>query len=134
MRLPRLECVAAAAVMRACGPLPDAADPGRLRARAAPDLRLRLRPRPGRAGSRAATRPSERAWRTLSGRDRRAAEPAPAAARAPSRAGFPAGVWALNRLLRADFDADLSAAAITRSGIDAATELARRLRDRRPPT
>ena len=45
-----------------------------------------------------------------------------------SRGGIPATVWTINRLLRADFDPDLSAAAITRSGIDAATELARRLR------
>ncbi|HWO16540.1 MAG TPA: hypothetical protein VNM89_07495, partial [Solirubrobacterales bacterium] len=36
-------------------------------------------------------------------------------------------VWVLNRLLKADFDADLSSGAITRSGIEAATELARRL-------
>ena len=38
----------------------------------------------------------------------------------PSRAGVPAGVWALNRLLRADFDPDLSAGAISRSGVAAA--------------
>ena len=33
----------------------------------------------------------------------------PRAVAARVRAGFPAGVWALNRLLRADFDADVSA-------------------------
>ena len=40
----------------------------------------------------------------------------------------PVGIWALNRLLRADFAPDVSAAAITRDGIAAATELSRRLR------
>ena len=57
-----------------------------------------------------------------------------AAVRAAVSGGIPATVWTLNRLLRTEFDPDLSAAAITRSGIDAATELARRLRMTPPPT
>jgi hypothetical protein len=43
------------------------------------------------------------------------------------RAGFPLAVAGVNRLLRADFDADISGAAILRSGLDGATEMARRL-------
>jgi hypothetical protein len=39
----------------------------------------------------------------------------------------PASLWGINRLLRADFDADLSAGSISQSGIDAAGELAQRL-------
>lgn len=62
MALPRLECVAAAAVMRAFGPLPDSAAPA--------DYERVLRPVYGLSFSLAqsglaqrATRPSERAWR-----------------------------------------------------------------------
>ena len=42
-------------------------------------------------------------------------------------------IWALNRLLRSDFEPDISAAAIFRSGVDAATELARAAAGRRRP-
>jgi hypothetical protein len=125
MALPRLECVAAAAVMRAFKQDP-----------AAPvDYERVLRPVYGlsfslaQAGlARRATRPSERAWRAVSaarngagGRLRRVAMLAAA------RAGIPATIWSLNRLLDAEFRPELSGAAITRSGIEAATELARRL-------
>ena len=60
------------------------------------------------------------------------------ARRAALRAGDPGRRLALNRLLRADFDADLSAASISRSGVAAATEMCRapgargRARDHRP--
>jgi hypothetical protein len=47
--------------------------------------------------------------------------------RAGAAAGIPAAVWTANRLLRARFTAELSPAAITRSGIDGATEMVRRL-------
>src|SRR5262249_1627487 len=47
--------------------------------------------------------------------------------RAAVRVGVPAAVGTINRLLRSNFEPDLSAAAITRSGIEAATEIARRL-------
>ncbi|MGC1851939.1 MAG: hypothetical protein WA687_05800, partial [Solirubrobacterales bacterium] len=43
------------------------------------------------------------------------------------RAAVPATVWGINRLLRADFDSDLSARSISHSGIAAATEMAERL-------
>ncbi len=46
MSLPRIECIAAAAAMRAAGPLPARRGPGRLRAHPAADLRVLLRPRP----------------------------------------------------------------------------------------
>jgi hypothetical protein len=127
MSLPRLECVAAAAIMRA---FPGTESP------ASPAAYERvLRPVYGlsyslaQAGlARRATRPSERVWRAISasrngsgGRARRAA------VLAAARAGIPATVWTLNKALRASFAPDLSAAAITRSGIDAATEMSERL-------
>ena len=125
MSLPRLECVAAAAMMRAFGPLPESAGPA--------EYERVLRPLYGLSFSLAqsnlaqrASRPSERAWRAISRRD--GARPLRRKAlRAAVAAAVPAGVWGVNRLLRSDFDPDLSGAAITRSGIDAATEMARRL-------
>jgi Calcineurin-like phosphoesterase superfamily domain len=126
MSLPRMECLAAAAMMRGFGSPPESATPE--------DYERVLRPIYGlsfgfaQSGlARKATRPSERAWRTIStpakgnGRLRRRALHGALAA------GIPATVWTLNRLLDAKFSADLSAGAISRSGIDAATELARRL-------
>jgi hypothetical protein len=126
MSLPRLECLAAAAVMRAFGPLPERPGPA--------DYERVLRPVYGLTYSlaqsgqaRRATRPSERAWRTFSGRNVSRGRARRAALRAAIGAGIPASVWGINRLLRADFEADISAGAITRSGIDAASELAERL-------
>jgi hypothetical protein len=122
MSLPRMECVAAAATMRTLRPLPPSPSPA--------DYEHVLRPvygftyglaQGGAVWGRA--RPSERAWRSLAGgngagrRIRRAAV----------RAAVPATLWTINRLLRSDFDADLSPAAITRSGVSAAAELASRL-------
>jgi UDP-2,3-diacylglucosamine pyrophosphatase LpxH len=127
MSLPRLECVAAAAIMRAGGRPPDPAIPA--------DYERVLRPIYGlafglaEAGlARGATRPSERAWRSVSGRHRNGGRARRATVRAAATAGVPASVWLLNRLFRADFDPDLSPASITRSGIDGAAEVARRLR------
>jgi calcineurin-like phosphoesterase family protein len=126
MTLPRLECIAAAAVMRTFGPPPHPASPA--------DYERVLRPVYGlsfglaQAGlARRATRPTERAWRSISSRDRAQGRARRAALRAALGAGIPATVWTLNRLLRAGFDANLSPAAISRSGIVAATELAERL-------
>jgi hypothetical protein len=127
MRLPRLECLAAAAVMRSNNHPPDPARPG--------DYERILRPIYGLAfgiaqsGLRAgASRPSERAWRSLSRQSRADGRVRRAAAHAALGAGVPTAVWTLNRMLRADFSTDLSPAAITRSGIEAATEMVRRLR------
>jgi hypothetical protein len=44
-----------------------------------------------------------------------------------ARAAFPVAVAGVNRLLRADFESELSGEAIFRSGVQGATELARRL-------
>jgi hypothetical protein len=127
MSLPRLECLAAAAIMRAGGQPPDPAAPG--------DYERVLRPIYGlayglaEAGlARGATRPSERAWRSISGRRRNGSRARRATAKAAVGAAVPTSVWLLNRALRADFDPDLSPAAITRSGIAAASEMTRRLR------
>lgn len=127
MTLPRLECVAAAAIMRGGSRPPEAAVPG--------DYERILRPLYGFASGLAegglsskANRPSERAWRTVSGSNRAGGRLAVATHKAVIDAGVPAGVWAINRLLKSNFAPDVSAAAITRDGIAAATELARRLR------
>jgi hypothetical protein len=44
------------------------------------------------------------------------------------RTAFPLGIRAINRLLRSEFDSDISADAIFRAGVAAASELATRLR------
>jgi hypothetical protein len=126
MSLPRLECVAAAATIRTFGGLPRPAAPG--------DYERVLRPLYGlafglaQAGlARRATRPTERAWRSISSRNHAPGRARRTALKAAVGAGIPATVWTLNRLLRAEFSPDLSPAAISRSGIDAATELAERL-------
>lgn len=126
MSLPRLECVAAAAAIRAGGPLPDPTAPE--------DYERVLRPIYGLAFGLAeaglsgrATVPSELAWRAISG-SRDGGRLRRATAKAAFGVGVPGSIWLLNRVLRAEFDADLSPAAISRSGIDAAAELARRLR------
>jgi hypothetical protein len=116
--------------MRAFEPIPDPASPA--------DYERTLQPiyglsdglvQAGLARSKLLqrTRPSELAWRSIAGRNRSDGRVRRIAFRAAVGAGVPATVWALNRILRANFDADLSAAAITRSGIEAATETARRL-------
>ena len=101
----------AATLMRALRAAARPGDAGRLRAGAAADLRLRYgvaqararvgRPRPG---------PSESAWKALAGATTAAAVRRARAAAPPRRGGIPAGIWALNRLLRAEFSADISAA------------------------
>jgi hypothetical protein len=121
MSLPRLECVAAAASMRALGPLPAQAGPAEYERVLRPVYGLTFSLAQARPGGRA-SRPSERAWRAISGRNGNRVRRA-----ALLRAGIPAGVWTVNRLLRAGFDADLSPTAISRSGVVAATELSSRL-------
>jgi Calcineurin-like phosphoesterase superfamily domain len=140
LSLPRAECVAAAALIRIAGPLPNPATPS--------DYERVLRPIYGfsfavaQARSRSA-RPrsnlSEAAWRTLSGsRDdpservwktlsRARARDRKRLAGAAVRAAFPAGVWALNRLLGSSFEVDVSPAAIFAGGLDGASEMAARL-------
>ena len=127
MTLPRLECLAAAAVMRRAGRPPDPATPGDYERVLRPLYGLAYGLAEGNLGNRA-SRPSERAWHAFSGHRANGNRVAATARKAAIGAGVPAGVWLLNRLLRADFNPDISAAAITRDGIAAATELARRLR------
>src|SRR5206468_692464 len=67
------------------------------------------------------------AWKLLAGLDERGGSRRRVSA-AAARRGFPAGIWALNRLLRSDFDSDVTPRAIFRGGVEAATEVARRLR------
>lgn len=128
LSLPRAECLAAAVVMRFSGPIPDPAEPGDYERVLRPIYGLgwgiaQVRPT-GLAESRG--RPSEAAWRRLSGTEGKTGRRRRLTG-AAVRASFPVGVKAVNRLLRADFDSDVSAAAIFRSGLDAATELAARL-------
>jgi Calcineurin-like phosphoesterase len=124
-RLPRLECLAAAGVMRAFGPLPAAPRPG--------DYERILRPvysvsfSLAQSGvSRRASRPSERAWRTIAG-ERPGGNLRRTVRRSAVAAGVPTAVWALNRALKAEFRPDLSPATISGSGVEAASELVRRL-------
>ena len=127
MSLPRLECVAAAVVMRIFGAVPNPATPF--------DYERVLRPVYGFSYSLAqselaqrATRPSERAWKTISRRNRaKKSRSRRALLNAAVGAGVPATVWGMNRLLHSEFDPVLTAAAIAASGINAATELGERL-------
>jgi hypothetical protein len=128
LNLPRAECVAVATLLRISRPLPDPAT--------AADYERVMRPiygfafgvaqaRPARLAQRR-REPSEAAWQLLAGNDdglgrgRRLS-------RAAIRNGFPAGIWALNRLLHSSFEADVSAAAIFAGGVAAASEMATRL-------
>jgi hypothetical protein len=126
MSLPRLECLAAAAIMRTGGAPPEAATPA--------DYERVLRPIYGfffgfaEAGLASSPfRPSERAWRVISSRRRNGNRAKQAATKTAIAAGIPAGVWLLNRVLQGEFEADISVGAITRSSIAAATEMSRRL-------
>jgi len=128
LSLPRAECIAAAVAMRISGPIPDPAQPADYERVLRPIYGLgwglaQVRPT-GLAESRG--RPSEAAWRRLSGNEAGSARRKRLAG-AALRAAFPLGVRGINRLLHADFDWDISAAAISRSGIEGATEMAARL-------
>jgi len=128
LNLPRAECIAAATMIRLSRQLPEQATPA--------DYERVLRPIYGFAygvaqarsirPKRDRTAPSEIAWKVLSGDDDGRARRR-RWTRSALRNGFPAAVWALNRLLDAEFGSDISAAAIFRSGVEAATEMARRL-------
>ena len=126
MSLPRLECLAAALVIRGFGPLPEHAFPADYERVLGPVYGLSFSLAQSNLAQRA-TRPSENAWRVISSGDRAAGRGRRVVLRAAVAAGVPAAVWGLNRLLRADFEPVLSAAAISRSGIDAAVETIRRL-------
>jgi hypothetical protein len=117
-----------ATLIRLSGPLPSPA--------AAADYERVLRPIYGfsfgvaqaraRAG-RPRSHPSEAAWKALTG-DSRGTSSRQRLRAASVRTAFPLGIRALNRLLQSDFDSDISEAAIFSAGVEAATELAARLR------
>ncbi len=122
LSLPRAECLVAAAMARVSGPLPHQMTPN--------DYERVLRPLYGFAYSlaqvmpvkRRRNGPFERAWEVLAWETEELTVKARAA-----RAGFPLAIRSLNKLLRADFEPDVRPAAIFRSGVEAATELAVRL-------
>jgi Calcineurin-like phosphoesterase len=122
LTLPRAECVAAALIARFAGPLPSRMTPG--------EYERVLRPLYGLAYGlaqvlpirRRPNGPFERAWEILAGETRKQTLGARAA-----RAGFPLAIGALNGLLRADFEPDVTTRAIFRSGVEAASEMAARL-------
>jgi hypothetical protein len=122
LRLPRLECIAAAATMRTLGPLSERPRPADYERVLRPIYDLTFGLAQGGA-ARKASRPSERVWRMVSSQNGSGSR----ARRAAIRAAIPAGVWGLNRLLRADFDPSLSTESISGSGVAAAGELAERL-------
>lgn len=128
LNLPRAECVAVATLLRLSRPMPSVAT--------AADYERVLRPlygfsygvaqaRPARVAGRR-REPSEAAWELLAGNDEGLGR-GRRLSRAAIRGGFPAGIWALNRLLHSSFEADVSAGAIFRAGVSAAAEMATRL-------
>ena len=128
LTLPRAECLAAAIVMRISGPIPDPAEPA--------DYERVLRPIYGLGWGIAQVRPtgltesrgtpSEAAWRRLSGNESGGSRRQQVTGAAVRRA-FPVAVNGINRLLHANFQADISAESIFRSGVEAAGEMAARL-------
>ena len=80
-------------------------DAGRLRAGAAADLRLQLRRRPGAGAGRPPPPPPFRSRLEGAGRRQRRGTGSRQRLRAASvRAAFPAGIWAINRLLHSEFE------------------------------
>jgi UDP-2,3-diacylglucosamine pyrophosphatase LpxH len=127
LSLPRAECLAVATLIRLSGPLPNQATPA--------DYERVLRPIYGFSFGVAQARarvgrhrppPSHAAWKALAGENSDAGSRRRLGA-ASVRAAFPLGIRAVNRLLHSDFDSDISATAIFRAGVAAATELATRL-------
>jgi Calcineurin-like phosphoesterase len=122
LRLPRAECLAAAAMVRLSKPPPQRSTPS--------DYERVLRPIYGFAYGLAQVMPVKRrrngpfehAWEVLAGELERPSLKARAA-----RGGWPAAVRGINGLLRADFDPDVRPPAIFRGGVEAAVELAVRL-------
>ncbi len=122
-KLPRLECLAVAATMRVLGPLPRQPGPAHYERMMRPFYRFAFALAQAGLGS-WATGQVARIWRGAvanDGSDSRVL-------RGVVRPAIAAGLWTANRALGADFRADFSPAAISRTGIDAATELARCLR------
>ncbi|HEX6456697.1 MAG TPA: metallophosphoesterase, partial [Solirubrobacterales bacterium] len=122
LALPRAECVAAAALMRLLGKPPRRATPT--------DYERVLRPLYGFAYGlaqvlpvmRRRNGPFESWWEVLAGEKKKLSWRARA-----GKASFPTAIRGLNKLLRADFQPDVTPAAIFRSGVEAGVEMATRL-------
>jgi hypothetical protein len=128
LRLPRVECIAVAAVRRFAGPLPDPATPDDYERLIRPVYGLafgvaQAMPRRVRPRDRG---PSEAAWEILAGDRPERSRSRRLKVRA-ARGTFPLAVASVNRLLRADFESEIDGAAIFRAGLEGATEMARRL-------
>jgi hypothetical protein len=128
LRLPRAECVLLAGVRRVAGPLPDPAGPA--------DYERIVRPLYGLAFGAAQGRPrrfrpneygpSEAAWAVLDG-DRPGRSRSHRLKARAIRASFPLAVAGVNRLFRAEFESEVTSGTIFRTGVEGASELARRL-------
>jgi hypothetical protein len=131
LTLPRAECVGAAIVARFAGAPPDPAAPEDYERVLRPIYGLGFGVAQGRApraprAARSNGQTSEAAWELLAGgRPGRSTRRRLTAASA--RAAFPVAVAAVNRLLRTDFESDVSGEAIFRGGVEGAAEMARRL-------
>jgi hypothetical protein len=125
LSLPRTECLAVAALARFSGPFPHPAAPTHYERILRPIYGFSFGVAQARAQATGPRQPSVRAWKLLTGNgaDSRAARLRSAAV----RSAFPAGIWALNRLLHADFGTDISSEAIFQAGVRAATEMSARL-------
>jgi len=131
LRLPRFECLAVATLARFAALPPERATPA--------DYERVLRPLYGFGFGLAQVRPAgvartqarsaEAAWEFLAGEadEHRAPSRGRRAAMTGARTAFPAAIWTLNRLLRSEFEADVSGRAIFQAGLDGAAEMARRL-------
>lgn len=122
LSLPRAECVAAAAMMRLLGKPPQRATPT--------DYERVLRPIYGFAYglaqvlpvTRRRNGPFESWWEVLAGERKCLSWRARL-----GKASFPPAIRGLNKLLRSDFQPDVTSAAIFRSGVEAGIEMATRL-------
>jgi len=122
LSLPRAECVAAATMMRFLGPPPRRATPD--------DYERVLRPLYGLAYGlaqvlpvrRRRNGPFEQWWEVLAGEVDH-----PSWRARLGRASFPPAIRGLNALLRADFEPDVTPAAIFRGGVEGGIEMAVRL-------
>ncbi len=128
LKLPRLECVLLAGVSRFSGPLlPDPATPAHYERIVRPFYGLAYGAAQGRSPRiKAELGPSEAAWELIAGDrpDRTRARRLKARA---ARAAFPLAVGGINRLLRAEFETEVSGEMIFRTGVEGAAEMARRL-------
>jgi UDP-2,3-diacylglucosamine pyrophosphatase LpxH len=129
LTLPRAECLAVAALIRAGGPLPDPASPTHYERVLRPIYGFSFGVAQARARARVtrSRQPSVVAWRALSGNGDGGGSRRDRLKAGAIRAAFPTGVRALNRLLRSEFGSDISADAIFRAGVVAANEMAARL-------